>query len=379
MSTPVLFERSANGVLTATLNAEKSLNALSLDMIETLHAELDRAAQDSAVSMVFLQGAGTKAFCAGGDIRKLYDSIVEAEDAHDNPYAARFFEQEYKLDYKIHTYPKPVLCWGHGIVMGGGLGLFAGSSCRVVVETSKIAMPEITIGLYPDVGATYFLNQMPQGAGLYLALTGTRMNAGDALFTGLADFYMRSSDKDALVKALHIHSWSNDARQNQRSLRQIVSRLSESRESEIPTSEVKDHLPFLREIGACPALEQVVKIFDKARTGSDAWVKSGVETFFKGSPTSAHVMFEQLKRGEKLDLKQAFMMEVGLTIQFAWHHDFREGVRALLIDKDNKPRWKPAQLSEVSRELVAEHFDSPWGAGPNPLRDLKEPAKNPLR
>ncbi|MDN5849582.1 MAG: enoyl-CoA hydratase/isomerase family protein, partial [Nitrococcus sp.] len=151
----------------ARLNAERSLNALSQAMIDALQARLSDWAQDPAIVCVVIEGSGAKAFCAGGDVIALYDSM-RAHPGGPNPVAKRFFETEYRLDYQIHTYPKPVLCWGHGIVIGGGLGLMAGASHRVVTETSHIAMPEITIGLYPDIGATWFLNRMPGRVGSFL-------------------------------------------------------------------------------------------------------------------------------------------------------------------------------------------------------------------
>ncbi|KDB97461.1 enoyl-CoA hydratase/isomerase family protein, partial [Bordetella bronchiseptica] len=199
MNAPVLFEEriADNGVRlgVATLNAPQTLNGLSLEMVELLDARLRAWAEDAAVAMVILQGAGEKAFCAGGDLHGLYRSMREntSGDAWANTHARRFFEHEYRLDYLIHTYPKPVLCWGHGIVMGGGVGLMMGASHRVVSETTRMAMPEITIGLFPDVGGSWLLNRMPGRTGLFLALTGAHVNASDAFFAGLADFRLDSA------------------------------------------------------------------------------------------------------------------------------------------------------------------------------------------
>src|SRR5690625_3226254 len=169
----------------ARLNSPKSLNALSLEMARQLDAKLQAWAVDSSVVAVWLEGVGDRAFCAGGDVVALYRSIVEEEErrtaAGETRFDETYFTIEYQLDYRIHTYPKPILVWGNGIVMGGGMGLMVGASRRLVTETTLLAMPEVTIGLYPDIGASWFLNKMPLGIGAYLGLTGAQLNARDAL------------------------------------------------------------------------------------------------------------------------------------------------------------------------------------------------------
>ena len=177
---PILFDelpaRDGGRIGIATLNAPKSLNALSLEMIRQLTAKLDAWASDHAVSAVWLEGAGDKAFCAGGDVVALYRAMTD--DAHPDQgseFAERYSAAEYRLDHCIHTFAKPLIVWGNGIVMGGGLGLMAGGGERVATESTRIAMPEITIGLYPDIGASWFLNRMPPGVGAYLGLTGAQL------------------------------------------------------------------------------------------------------------------------------------------------------------------------------------------------------------
>ena len=212
VAAPVLFEEltAANGrrIGIATLASEKTLHAISLEMVSLLTPQLQRWQADPGVAMVLLQAQGEKAFCAGGDLQQLYRSMCEhhaspeREDIRANRYAAEFFEQEYRLDYLIHSFAKPILCWGHGIVMGGGIGLMAGCSHRVVTERSRLAMPEITIGLYPDVGGSWFLARMPGKTGVFLALTGANLNANDALFAGLADYRVAQSAKQSVIDAL---------------------------------------------------------------------------------------------------------------------------------------------------------------------------------
>ena len=185
----VLFEElptaCGRSVGVATLNAPAALNALSLSMVRALTPMLRQWAYDNAIVGVVLQGAGEKAFCAGGDLRELYESL-RANPGEPSDYARGFFAEEYQLDYLIHTFDKPILCWGHGIVMGGGIGLMSGASHRVVTSQSRLAMPEITVGLYPDVGGSWLLRRMPGRLGLFLALTGASRNASDALFCGRA-------------------------------------------------------------------------------------------------------------------------------------------------------------------------------------------------
>jgi len=191
----------------ATLNAPASLNALSLEMVDRLNPQLQAWADDARVAGVVLDAMGDKAFCAGGDVLALHRSITATPAGGVPQDAAAFFEREYRLDHRIHTFPKPLLCWGHGIVMGGGIGLLAGASHRVVTARTKLAMPEITIGLYPDVGGSWFLGRAPGRCGLFLALTGAPLNASDACFAGLADIQLRHEDHGAVLEAIAGAQW----------------------------------------------------------------------------------------------------------------------------------------------------------------------------
>lgn len=223
---PVLFEQRAcadgHSIGIATLNAPKTLNGLSLEMTRLLDAQLRAWADDAQIACVVLRGAGEKAFCAGGDLHGLYQSMrahaeavpeiaQRAAQPQANAHAAAFFEEEYRLDHRIHSFPKPVLCWGHGIVMGGGIGLMSGASHRVVTERSRLAMPEISVGLFPDVGGSWLLRRVPHGSGLFLALSGAPLNASDAIYAGLADVRLEHAQYDAVLDALSAHAWTGDA------------------------------------------------------------------------------------------------------------------------------------------------------------------------
>jgi enoyl-CoA hydratase/carnithine racemase len=333
-----------------TLNQEKSLNALNQEMIDLATPTLEAWEKDSSIVGVVLQGAGEKAFCAGGDIRMLYDAMVGSPGKVLEG-AARFFKSEYYLDHLIHRYSKPVLCLGHGIVMGGGLGLMAGASHRVLSERSLVAMPEITIGLYPEVGASWFLNRMPGRTGLYLGLTGTRLKAADALYVKLGDFFIERARHSEVLKAVLETEWNMDTALDRNSLSKLLARFN----TDPGVSLLREHFAFVQEITDFPDIQSIWKAFENY-FGSDEWILAGRKSLISGSPTSAAVIFEQLKRSKSLSLKECFEMEYTMSNQFARHPDFREGVRALLIDKDFTPKWTPAKIEDVTPEWVAEHF-----------------------
>ena len=205
-----------------TLDAPKSLHALTLEMIRAIDGALVRWADDAAVACVVLQSSTDKAFCAGGDVRSLRTAVAEQAGVVPNPQALAFFAEEYRLDHRIHTYAKPLLVWGGGIVMGGGLGLMAGASHRVVTESTRIAMPEITIGLFPDVGGSWFLGRMPGRSGLFLGLTGAPMNAADALYTGLGDYFLRQEERAMVLDALALAQWQASAQANSEQLDRLL-------------------------------------------------------------------------------------------------------------------------------------------------------------
>lgn len=371
MSQSVLFqELPAQGdfvIGVATLNAEKSLNSLSVEMVELLRPQLEAWRQDSRIACVFLQGAGEKAFCAGGDIRKVYDSILACGNEHPNEYARAFFENEYRLDYLIHTFGKPFIVWGHGIVMGGGIGLMSGASHRVVTETARLAMPEINIGLFPDVGGTWFLNHAPGRSGLFLGLTGANINAADALYVGLADRFVPHVRKQAVLDALQAAEFERCRSHNHA----VISRVLRANEAQdqLPASKVREHFDLINDVADGDSCAEVsARIL--AVVSDDPWWQKGIAQLQKGCPTTAHLVFEQLRRGKKLSLEQVFQMELIMALQCARHGDFAEGVRALLVDKDGAPKWHYSAVGDVPEAWVEAHFAAPWGDSANPLANL---------
>lgn len=351
-----------------TLNSEKSLNALSLPMIQELLPRLQHWADADDIACVVFQGAGDKAFCAGGDIVAMYHAM-KAQPGVLVDEVADFFSQEYRLDYAIHTFPKPLLVWGHGIVMGGGMGLMNGASHRIVTERSLLAMPEITIGLYPDVGATYFLNQMPTGCGLFLGLTGAHMNATDALFLKLADHFVASSSYAEILSGLQAIQWGDTAALNHQKVTDLLNQISARDGSQRPESQVEAHLPLIQKLTSGSDIETVVSAI-LSNTDEHPWLVRARTTLAGGCPITAHIVWNQLQHGPDLNLADCFRLELTLSVNCAVRGDFAEGIRALLIDKDKQPKWQHASVNDVDAETIDEFFTSPWGAAEHPLANL---------
>jgi len=349
----------------ATLDAPASLNALTLTMVDHLAAQLDLWIDDPGIAGIVLDAAGDKAFCAGGDVIALYRSIRATAPGAVPLEAASFFEREYRLDHRIHTCPKPVLCWGHGIVMGGGIGLLAGASHRVATPKTRLAMPEITIGLYPDVDGSWFLSRAPGRTGLFLALTGAPMNAADARFAGLADFILAHEDKAAVLEAIAATHWEglrapDDAR---------LGALLDARGCPSPESPLRAHFDRIDTLvghdGLAPAMQRIGALADEA----DRWLAQAGEATRRGSPTSAALAHTLLAAARHRSLADVFRLEYQASVGCCVHHDFAEGVRALLLDKDRNPRWQPATLAEVDDAWIDAHL-RPRFDGPHPLADL---------
>lgn len=352
----------------ATLNAERSLNALSLEMIDLLQAQLGAWEGDSDIACVFLQGAGDKAFCAGGDVVALYEASAAYGEDLDNDLALQFFSREYRLDYHIHTYRKPLIVWGHGIVMGGGLGLLSGAGFRIVTEATRMAMPEVSIGLYPDVGGSWFLNRAPGKTGLFLGLTGVSFNAADARFVGLADRFIPHAQKAPLLAALAELAWRGEARSDSVLLSGVLREFEQAHRHALPEHQVRSHFDWIEQ--ACDA-DDVMGLVARigAYDGDDRWLQKAAAGLTGGCPITPYLLVEQLRRGRHLSLADAFRMELIMSVNCAARGHFREGVRALLIDKDRQPRWRPATFDAVSNAEVEAFFQAPWD-GPHPLQAL---------
>ena len=355
---PVLFEeREAAGGLRigyARLNRPKQLNALTLEMCQLMLDRFRQWASDESVAAVVLEGAGDKGFCAGGDVAGVIRH-VRAGGPQRFVYGDAFFEVEYTLDHLIHTYPKPMIAWSHGVCMGGGVGLTAGASHRIVSEGSRIAMPEIHIGLFPDVGGGYFLNRVPGGAGTVMALTGMVINEADAIFAGLADFFVPLEGREAFHQALAALPWSGDAAADREELTRLCLSQHRRYRAGLPVANLEQYFDAIRFIAMQPTVAGVRDAL-LAAAAEDPFFRAPADSLANGSPTAAHVTFEYLRRARQMSLREVLDLDLVLARQFQRHRDFPEGVRALLIDKDRSPKWSPAFFHEVTPALVAGHF-----------------------
>ncbi len=338
-----------------TLALPRTLNAFSLEMVITALQQLRQWENRRDVVCVVLRGEG-RAFCAGGDVRQMRQGILAGDD-----YCERFFEQEYRLDYLLHHFPKPVLVWGHGIVMGGGLGLFMGGSHRVVTPSTRMAMPEINIGLYPDVGASYFLNQLPAGLGLFLGITGCEWNAADAVALGMAHAFTEDAAAEQLPSLLAAIAWTEDASCHRAQLTAALQTLPAGRIEPSLTL----HSERIRTV--CGHLFEAIAALPTLAI-AEPWFQTALHNLAHGCPVTAHLVEQQLLRGRHLSLAEVFRMEWCLSVQCCKHPDFPEGVRAHLVDKDKQPRWQFAAIADVPSAYIDAHFQLP--AHSHPLDDL---------
>ena len=330
-----------------TLNRPAGLNALTLDMVRCLHQQLDAWAHDPQVHAVVLRGAGEKAFCAGGDIRSLYDSFKNGQTLHED-----FFVEEYALDLAIHQYRKPVLALMDGFVLGGGMGLVQGADLRVVTERSRLAMPEVAIGYFPDVGGSYFLPRIPGELGIYLGVSGVQIRAADALYCGLADWYLESDKLNLLDQRLDSLEW------HETPLKDLQGLLAALAVQQLPDAPLHALRAAIDHFFALPDVPNIVEQLREVTVAdSQEWATTTATLLESRSPLAMGVTLEMLRRGRQLSLEECFTLELHLDRQWFERGDLIEGVRALLIDKDKNPRWNPPTLQALDSEHVASFFN----------------------
>ncbi|UAA40265.1 enoyl-CoA hydratase/isomerase family protein [Paraneptunicella aestuarii] len=367
---PVLFEELAcadgSKLGVATLNLPKALNSLNVVMVELLLAKLHEWKSQSDIGAVLLKGAGEKAFCAGGDVVALYNAMKD-QPGQIPELAQNFFREEYKLDYFIHDFGKPFIVWGCGIVMGGGMGLLMGASHRIVTETSRMAMPEITIGLYPDVGGSYFLNKMPAGCGMFSGLTGASINGADSIVLGLADYFNSSENLSEFTEQLQAIAW-NDANAVSK-LDELCIANTQANEALKPVAQFQLHIEAMQGLAQCSDLQSSIDYILAMPSENDKWLSKAQANLKAGSPITMHLVYEQLNRAGELSLAECFQMELAMSYRCASLGEFQEGVRALLIDKDMQPKWQYATPAEVPADLVESFFEPQW-EGEHPLQAL---------
>ncbi|MDA0788947.1 MAG: enoyl-CoA hydratase/isomerase family protein [Proteobacteria bacterium] len=370
METPVVFEeRQAAGgrrIGIATLTRERALNSLTLETIDLLAGAFYPWMDDDDVVCIVLQSASDRAFSAGADIQALYREIQE--HGTDNAYGRNFFTHEYRLDHAIATSPKPILSWGHGLVIGGGFGLLAACSHRVGTATTRLAMPEITIGLFPDAGGTWHLSHLREGLGYFMGLTGCQISATDGKDLGLLDFLIDDGERAGILDGLTALAWTGDPGAD----RAVLTAYLEASPGHL-ASDGPDLIRFAGPVGRLieSCLADSAGYFNGFSSGLDAlpddpWLSQAINTFRNGSALTARIFIEQMARGRTMSLAETLQMELMIAWQCLRHGEFAEGVRALMIDKDRDPKWHYPEPREVPGEIVARHFEPSW-SGAHPL------------
>jgi enoyl-CoA hydratase len=323
---------------TILLNRPAALNALTLPMVREMRRALESWAGDPGVTRVVVTGAGEKAFCAGGDIRRLYD--LGRAGAPSEPLT--FWREEYELNILIHRYPKSYVALIDGIVMGGGVGVSLHGSHRVAGERYLFAMPEVGIGFFPDVGATFALPRLPGQTGTYIALTGDRIRTADAAALGLATHVVRSESMAAVREALVAG--------------EPVDAVLRSAAHDPGPAPIVENRPAIDHCFAAGSVASILDRLDEAAAGGSAFAEKTAATMRTKSPTSMSIALEQMRRGRELSFEEAMRLEFRVVSRIATGHDFYEGVRATLIDRDGAPRWQPATLAAIEPADIARHF-----------------------
>ena len=369
----VLSERRGN-VGFITLNRPKALNALSLPMVRELLLTLRAWRDDPTVMAVAIRGTnkagrpGTPeslfgGFCAGGDIRFFHQAALAGDAALDD-----FFTEEYTLNHLIQTYPKPYIAFMDGVVMGGGMGISQGATARIVTEHTRMAMPETNIGLFPDVGGGFFLSRCPGHVGEYLALTGEVIGANAAIGYGLADVKVEAAQLPALWESLANQPFASIAEAEQWVATELI---AQSDRTLWATDHIDVYFSLLR----------VKHIVDALEASSDVWALKTAANLRKRSPLMLHVTLEQVRRARGMSLADDLRMERDMVHQ-CFHlrpgaqSETVEGIRALAVDKDYTPQWKPARIEDVKPGMADAFFTSPWTAETHPLRQLVDGPRN---
>ena len=344
----------------ARLDRPAQLNALNLAMCQSMLDRFRAWASDESVACVMLAGNGPKGFCAGGDVAEVIRH-VRTGGPERFVYGDAFFDVEYQLDALIHRYPKPFVTWAHGVDMGGGVGLSVAGSERIVTEGLKLAMPEIHIGLFPDVGGGWFLNRVPGEAGLLLALTGVVVNEADALFARLADHAIAHARQPAFVERLAALDWTGPVAAQRARLRGLCRAFAAEAPLTLPDSGLRRHHDTIRDVCTSEGAQAVLQGLREA-AALEPWFERPLQSLAQGSPTAARVTWEYMRRCRLLGLEQVLALDLAVARQCQRHPDFPEGVRALLIDKTRDARWSPPAFADVDAALV-DGFFAPLDAG----------------
>lgn len=341
MDKDILFHRE-NHLGIVTLNRPQALNALSLEMIDALQEQLLTWENDAHIAAVLVQANGEKAFCAGGDVRWLYQAGLEKD-----PRQLQFFQREYQLNYHIHCFKKPYIVLLNGLTMGGGVGISLHGSHPIATEHFSFAMPETGIGFFPDIGASYLLTRCPGFIGSYLALTGSKLNAEAAYSCKLVKALLPFHHLNAFVKEL-LHTDLSD---------QVHHRIDACVKKFSTSTLINPLHEQQKVIDSCFSLNTVEEIVAALEAHHDKWSQKTLEELKKKAPLSLKVTLAQMQKAKSLSLAECLELDLCLTKHFMKDADFYEGIRALLVDKDKNPRWKPSSLAEISLAKIANYFE----------------------
>jgi 3-hydroxyisobutyryl-CoA hydrolase len=335
---PVILEK-INHVGLITLNRPTQLNALTLEMVKLMQNQLTDCDRDDNIRLILVKGSGDKAFCAGGDVKSIRDAKINNQPEK----GMEFFREEYILDNEIANLRKPYVALLNGFTMGGGVGISVHGKYRVATEKTMFAMPETAIGFIADVGGSYFLPRLRDNLGLYLALTGNRLKGQDVKKTGLATHFVSMQNLPKLEQEFY-----NAQDLNPKMVDNILNKFNEVSHSELyDTTKIK-------QIFESDSVENIIERLEKENS---EWSKQQLKILSKMSPTSLKVSIKQLELGAKKKLNECLEMEYQLCLRFYAKNDFSEGVRALLVDKDNKPKWTPDSLDQVTQQDVDWYFN----------------------
>ena len=346
-----------------TLHRAAALNSLSLEMVRAIAGILLAWRDDPQIAVVVIKSSSEKAFCAGGDIRFFYQKGI-ASSTGGAALIEDFFNEEYALNHLIHHYPKPYVALLDGVVMGGGMGIAqAGPSARmrIVTERTKMAMPEVAIGLFPDVGGSFFLSRAPGKLGTYLAVSGETIHAADAIYADLADVFVPAAELPALLALLT----ATPAETLRTSVAQFAAPFAAQADPA--------HSRLARQRAAIEqhfSLPSVAEIMASLATDTSEFAAKTLAAMEKRSPLMMCVSLSQIERGAAMTVADCLRMERTMVRRCFEHGEVIEGVRALVIDKDHAPQWNPASLEMVTPEMVTRFFESAWPDYAHPLRDL---------
>ncbi len=349
-----------------TLHRAQALNSLSLDMVRDITRALLAWRDDAKITAVVMRSSSEKAFCAGGDIRFFYQK-GSASAMQGGALIEDFFTEEYALNHLVHHYPKPYIAFMDGIVMGGGMGIAqAGPECRlrIVTERTKMAMPEVAIGLFPDVGGGYFLSRATSECGTYLGVSGETIGAADAIYADLADVFIPSS----ALTALFDHCVDCPANKD---IRHHIKEFAATYSNETAGNPTNSRLVNERNtIDQHFSHNTVDAIMQSLITDTSDFAQKTLAVMQKRSPLMMSVTLEQIRRSKTMSLADCLRMERNLVRRCFEHGEVIEGVRALVIDKDHQPKWNPSHLSEVTTAMVQQFFEPAWPTYAHPLKNF---------